>query len=174
VKLQWDNYLLGKQGAISTGEDLIQIMSQIEGEQVDVYWLDGNKGEVLKALVYIGNRYICELLPQPVYKRSRIEQTEQDLEARTLMSKYVSTIEGFGKRRRKGIEGITIVKEEETSMDINKKFNIKDIPSCVSITSKEPRERNVEILPELVSEEEKQRELIGVETGFKNSLFERF
>ena len=40
VKLQYGEYLLGRDGRISTGEDLISIMKQVEGKGFDVYWLD--------------------------------------------------------------------------------------------------------------------------------------
>ena len=55
VQLDGEEHLLGKNGEICTGEDLLKLMALIEGEQIDVYWLDGNDGKVLKAIAYIGN-----------------------------------------------------------------------------------------------------------------------
>jgi len=109
VKLQNNLFLLGIDGKIATGDKLINLMKQVEGNQIKVYWLDDNDGTVIKALVYDGTRYVCEAVAKPKPQRARIEQTPADLEANALMAAYVATIEGFGRNGRKAIDQITII-----------------------------------------------------------------
>lgn len=109
VRLNNGECLLGIDGKVALGDDLIRLMKIVEGEELEVRWLDDNEGKVLKAYAYIGNQYVCELLQKPIYSRARIEQTETDMKARELMSKYVATIEGFGNRRKKEIQRITVL-----------------------------------------------------------------
>jgi hypothetical protein len=109
IKLQGREYLLGENDMICTGENLINLMKIVEGKQVDVYWLDDNDGLVFKALVFIGNQYICDAIAKPTYNRARIEQTPQDQINRELMSSYVATIEAYGRRQKQTIDPVTII-----------------------------------------------------------------
>ncbi|WP_053404968.1 hypothetical protein [Persicobacter sp. CCB-QB2] len=108
VKLQYSEWLLGNDGKIATGEELIELMRRVEGKELDVYWLNDNDGKVLKAIVYT-DRYICELLPKPVYQRAVIEQTDKDKEKQSLMSAYAMTIAGYQKRRRNEIQDVVVI-----------------------------------------------------------------
>jgi len=167
VKLQGGSYLLGDNGEISTGEQLIKLMTLAEGEQMDIYWLNGNDGNMIKAYAYIGDQYICELLPQPVYHRARAEQTEKDLTARELMSSYVATIEGYARRHRREIEKITII--EESTPVLNNKFQIRGLDHYKTTNTEE-----VEVLPAVDDESDFQYDLIGVETSVKPTYYDRF
>jgi hypothetical protein len=110
IKLQGGEYLLGENGEVCVhAEKLISLMQRVEGNSIDVYWLDGNDSKVLKALVYIGSQLICEAVAKPHYNRAKIEQTAADHQAREIMSKYVAIIEAYGKRRKNGIERVTII-----------------------------------------------------------------
>ena len=109
IKLQSQEFLLGNKGQVATGEALIILMKQVEGEQVDVYWLDGNDHKILKAFVFIGSKYICEAVSKPKYNRAKKEQTADDLANREIMSKYVATIEAYGRSKKRAIEGVTII-----------------------------------------------------------------
>lgn len=51
-------------------------MKIIEGKDIDVYWIDDNHGNVLKALAYYQERFICEVVEMPKYNRAKIERTE--------------------------------------------------------------------------------------------------
>ncbi len=97
IKLQYREFLLGDDDKIALGHNLIRLMKQVEGQQLDIYWLDDNEGNVLKALVCLRGekRYICEARPKPVYNRAIIEQTEEGRDVQKIMSSYVATIEGF-------------------------------------------------------------------------------
>ncbi len=122
VKLQGGEWFLGDFGEIYFGENLINLLNLVEGENIDVRWLDDNEGNVMKAFVYMGGNYICELLPKPIFARARAEQTEEDLIAYETFCKYKTTVDAFGKRRRKAIQRITLIDTEapvHTEFDIN-------------------------------------------------------
>ena len=110
IRLQGCEFLLGENGEVCVNsERLISFMKRVEGNSVDVYWLDGNDGKVLKALVYIGDLLICEAVAKPHYNRAKIEQTAEDHAAREIMSKYVAIIEAYGRSRKKAIERVTVI-----------------------------------------------------------------
>ena len=125
VKLQRGQYLLGDNGSIYTGEKLISLMTLVEGEELQVRWIDGNDGKVAKAYAYIDNKYMCELLSIPTYQKARIEQTEDDLRNRELMSSYVATTEAYAKRRKRSIEPITIIDNRQKTL--NNKFKVREL-----------------------------------------------
>jgi hypothetical protein len=102
-------FLLGMDGVISVGNKLINLMTQAEGKDIDIYWLDDNFGGVLKAHIYIGNQFICEAIEMPGYNRARIEQTDEDMINRELMSKYTNTIESFGRRVKNNLDKVTVI-----------------------------------------------------------------
>jgi hypothetical protein len=118
IKLDNGEYLLGDNGQVSLGEKLISYMKWVEGENLSIWWLDDNQGKVFKALIFLGDQYICEAIAKPTYNRAKIEQTPTDEANRAIMSAYVATIEAYGKRHRKSIEQVTIIdispKKEKT------------------------------------------------------------
>ena len=127
IELNGGECLLGNDGKISTGEELINLMKLIEGEDITVRWLDGNDGNILKAYAYVGDTFICELLQKPLYHRARIEQTEEDEKNREIMSKYVATIEGYGNRLKKQIDPITIIDNQQPRTIMNGSFKIPEL-----------------------------------------------
>ena len=153
--------LLGDHGEIYTGERLINLMKRVEGKTIDIYWLDGNDGKILKALIYIGDQYICEALPKPSYQKAKIEQTPDDLAKREVMSKYAATIEGYMTRKRNELEPVTVI--DNRPMTLNNKFQIPGLKRVVE--NNEPVE---------VIEEVEESELMGNETSFKTALKDRF
>lgn len=164
IKLQGTEFLLGDNGRISFGQDLIRLMEEVEGRALDVYWLDDNEGKVLKAHVYLhgSDRYICEAVAKPKYNKARIEQTPEDLERREAMSKYVATIEGFINRGKKEIEPLEII--DNRSLTLNNKF---------SINLRKPVEERIDG-PELLEQPDDDSDFNFNETPFKRSLKERF
>jgi len=163
VKFQNAEWLLGDQGEIYTGDKLINLMKTVEGENIDIYWLDANDGSMLKALIYINDTYICEALPKPRYHRAKLEQTAADYEARELMSQYATTIEAYQRRRKNELETVTII--DNTPLTLNNKFKMPGLRRDEETVGCE-----VEILPE----PDFQEEFNGIETGFKRSLKDRF
>ncbi len=169
IKLQYHEFLLGDNGKISLGEDLIRLMKQVEGKELDIYWLDDNQGNVLKALIYLRNekRYICEARPKPTYNRAIIEQTEEDRNARKIMSSYVATIEGIQRKQTASLEKVTVLNNRPTTLTNNFQIDgLKRRPTEANAKDKEPK-----ILQPIEKEE---YDLIPEQTTFKKDLKDRF
>lgn len=164
LKFQQREWLLGDNGKISTGEELLDLMRAVEGEQVDIYWLDDNQGGILKALIYKGDTCICEALPKPAYHRAVIEMTDADYEAREIMSRYAMTIEGFQRRQKNSIDKVVIV--DNRPLTLNNKFRIPGRKSAQ--ISNNP----VEVMPE--PGDDNNTDLNSPESGFITSLKDRF
>jgi len=125
VRLQGKKRAIANDGKILTGESLIQQMRVIEGKEFDVYWLDGNDGEIMKALVYMNDKFICEVMEMPRYNRATIERTDADVEALKLQSAYVASVDAFEKRQRNRIENVQII--DNTPKTVNSNFKIPNL-----------------------------------------------
>lgn len=125
VMLQGKKRAIAENGKILTGEALIQQMRVIEGKEFDVYWIDGNEGQVLKALVYYNERFVCEVMEMPRYNRATIERTEADNAALQLQSSYVASVDLFEKRQRSKIENVQII--DNTPKTVNSNFRFKNV-----------------------------------------------
>jgi hypothetical protein len=145
ITLQGKKRAIAENGQILTGEMLIHKMKAIEGKDVEVYWLDGNEGEVLKALVYQGGRLICEAMEMPKYNRATIERTDSDQVALQLQSAYVNTVEAFAKTKRNSIENYNLIDNAPKTLNSNFQFsNLKRF---------EAREEPVEVFATNVDDE---------------------
>lgn len=122
VILKGRKRMIADNGAILTGDALITKMRQIEGKDVDVYWLDGNDGSVLKAVVYINGRYVCELLPIPRFNRAVIEQTDQCRLNKAIQDAYVHTVTSFIKHQVKTIDQVLVINNQPKTL--NRKFTV--------------------------------------------------
>lgn len=111
IKLQGKARAIAMDGKICLGESLITAMKAIEGKEIDVYWLDDNQGNVLKALAFYEGRFICEVQEMPKYNRAIIERTDADKEARTLQSSYVATVDGFVRSQEKSLMKINVFQQ---------------------------------------------------------------
>ena len=122
IMLQYTEFVLGDNGEIYFGDPLIELMKKVEGKDITIYWLDANDGSMLKAMVYIGDRYICEALPKPRYHRATAERTNECKEERELMSAYVATITRFQREQASAIEPVTVLNNKPKT--INNNFQI--------------------------------------------------
>jgi hypothetical protein len=165
VQLQGREMLIGDNGSIKTGEDLIKLMKIVEGEEISVKWLDDNDGHILKAYAFIGDKYVCELFEKPKYQRARIERTGDDEKAQILMSSYKATIDGYCRAHKNEIDKVTII--DNRQIIVNNKFRIRELSDALIIRDELP----VEIAPE---RDDFEYELETVETTFKPSLKDRF
>lgn len=145
IRLRGEQYLLGIDGKLAFSDRLIRLMDQIEGQDVDVYWLDGNDGKMLKALVYLrgSDRYVCDAMLKPAYTRARIEQTPEDEAARTDMSKYVASVQGFINQRKREIDRVTVIDNRPRTLNNNFKIDIPVRPSQLM-----PQYEEAEVLDE--------------------------
>tara|TARA_R110002050_G_scaffold295237_1_gene453829 strand:+ start:1495 stop:3531 length:2037 start_codon:yes stop_codon:yes gene_type:complete len=144
TRMNYRLWLLGDHGNIYTGEKLINLMKQVEGQDFDVYWLDGNDGKIIKALVYMDGRYICELLPKPKPNKARVERTAEDEEQMAIMTRYEATVNGYMRTQKNKLDHVTILDHRKKTL--NDKFQIPGL----SKVSKEPRK--VEVLEEVENE----------------------
>jgi hypothetical protein len=145
IRFRSAEFLLGHDGVICVGDALINLMDKIAGKDIDIYWLDGNDGSILKALIYIGDRLICEAIVKPTSNRARKEQTAEDLRNRELMSKYVATIESYAKHRKQSITPVITIEKSEPK---KKAFVMPGLRQAPVIDE----HAEVEILPELPDE----------------------
>lgn len=124
IKLQRKEFFLGLNGKISTGEELVGLMDMVDGKELDVYWLDDNNGEVLRAIVYLrgGNRIMCEAFLKPSFHRAKIEQTAQDRANMSLVMSYIQTINGYISRRKSEIDKVLVI--DHRDMTLNNRFTI--------------------------------------------------
>lgn len=122
-----EEYLLGLDGEVLLGDRLINSMKLVAGNKIDIYWLDGNKGEVIKAIVFLHNddRPICEAVLKPRYNRSVLERTERDNHNYEIMSAYVSTIEEFAKQKASQLGNLLVV--DNTPRTLNRGFVIDEV-----------------------------------------------
>ena len=146
IALQSGKYLLGDNDSICTGEELIEKMKVCEGRTLEIYWLDDNEGNIIKAHMYIGEEYVGEAIAKPVYNRSSFERNENDEAKRTLMSKYVMTVEGFRKQQTKEIEPVAIINERPKTLNNNfvapelKRFEVREQKPAEELEIKQEEE----------------------------------
>jgi hypothetical protein len=141
IRFRYKEFLLGEDNVIATGNTLITLMNELEGGEIDIYWLDDNAGNVLKALIFKGTRYVCEAIAKPTYNRAKSEWTEKDLANREIMSKYVATIEAFARHRGRSLDRVTIINNEPEPV---KKFVMPGLKQDNVSYSNKP----AEIMPE--------------------------
>ncbi|SMG35810.1 hypothetical protein [Sphingobacterium psychroaquaticum] len=129
--------LIGDHGIVAKGERLIQVMKQIEGQEIEVYWLDDDQGEVMKAYAYIDGKCVCEIVRKPRPIRARLERSAADELAEGLLAAYTNTVDAFGKRQREQLDGVVIIKEDPAPL----KHQIFSKPSTrIKHTERQPIE----------------------------------
>lgn len=172
IRLNSSLFLLGDEGKIYTGDKLLALMDVIEGKNVEIYWLRGHEGQVLKALVYFNGRCICEALPKPMAHRSKLEamndpQAEYNF---TLMEKYKNTVRGYAQRHKNEIEKLVVIDRRQTTL--NNGFQVTWMEGLKGNKPvREAEEMELEALPGL----DEDLGYVGVNTGYKTrSLQDRF
>ncbi|SDE08475.1 hypothetical protein [Riemerella columbipharyngis] len=164
VKFRSSEYLLGLGGEICTGEDLIRLMKYVEGRSFKVYWLDGNDGGVLKAMICHDDMMLCELIPKPTYSRAYHEMDDAGRVNRQIMSAYENTVTGFMCERKNDIDRLSVI--DRRSKMLNHKFVIPGLEDY--IPASEPA-NIIEI------ETEEQKDPIPAQNGRRSkSLFSNF
>lgn len=166
INFRKDKFLLGLDGIISTGNKLVNLMKQVEGKEIEIRWLDSNTSDVLKSYIYLNDRFICEAIPQPGYRRAKIDQDEYDLINRELMSKYVSTIESFARNQKNELQKLTVI--DNRPVTIGNSFQIPELNKYIPST--EP----AKVLPDPESENAPNPNLNNNHTSFKKSLLNSF
>lgn len=156
IKLQGKHRAIAMNGKICLGNELITAMKAIEGKDIDVYWLDDNSGNVLKALAYHQGRFICEVQEMPKYNRAKLERTPEQDAARELQSSYVASVEGFIRQQEKSLQRINIIHQPKAvpengfyipGMDRKKQFMPSD-PALVAIVDMPDDNLQIPLLPD--------------------------
>jgi hypothetical protein len=149
INLNNEEYLLGLDGEVLIGDTLITMMKIVAGENIDVYWLDGNNGEAMKALIYLRNtdRIICEAVLKPTYNRATLERTEIDKKNYEIMSAYVATIEGYAKMKASRLNNLTVIDNRQHTL--NRGFVIDDFKRYMPTQEQEYKEPEIiNVFPE--------------------------
>ncbi len=147
VKLQRSEWLLGDKGTIYTGEKLINLLKQVEGKTIDVYWLEDENGNVYKAMIFDRkeSRYVGEVLPKPISARSFKEETEEQRNNRVLMAKYRNTVTSYMQIQKNAIEPLKVI--DNRPITVSSSFSIPGIT-----IPKEVNHEPVEILEDTEDE----------------------
>ncbi|MDV4024217.1 hypothetical protein CMT52_07690 [Elizabethkingia anophelis] len=136
IRFNRQEYLLGLDGEIALGENLIRLMKYVEGKEFNVFWLDGNNGQVIKAMIYYDDMMLCDLVLKPVYSRSIHEMSEQGKLNRQLMSAYENTVNAFMTSRKREIEQVTIIDNRKKTL--NNKFVIPGLEKYIPTDTPAP------------------------------------
>jgi hypothetical protein len=122
IKFRNTTFVLGLNGEIALDNDLIRLLKYVDGKEFTIYWLDGNDGNVLKAMIYYDDLMLCDLVPHPEYARSIHERDEDGEINRKLMSAYENTVNKFMARRKREIDQVLIIDHRHKTL--NTKFQI--------------------------------------------------
>lgn len=119
INFRSKKYVLALNSKIALGEDLLRLLTHVEGKQFTIYWLDGNDCETLKALIYHQGMLICEAIPQPGYSKSKYERADDPIHDinRQLMSAYSTTVSAFMAERKREIDRVTIVDRRKKTLN---------------------------------------------------------
>jgi hypothetical protein len=172
IRFRGSEFLLAHNGILATGERLIDLMTLVEGRDVQIRWLDKNDGSILKAYVFIGEELMCEAVAKPVSNRARIEQTPEDEANRELMSRYVATIDGYARRRKSEFSRLTVI--DNTPRTISNTFKMPRMATAADVMMPDYdfRGNSIEVMPN--PEDEFESVLNDDYTAFKSDYRERF
>lgn len=134
IHLQNSEWLLGENGTISTGENLIQLMTKVESKTIEVRWLDDVKGNVFIAYIYIDSQFICEAIAKPMYPRAVKEQKPEHKAAQDLITRYAATIQGYQRTQKNQIEDVIVI--DNRPLTLNNGFQVPGARKTNSV--KEP------------------------------------
>lgn len=147
IQLQGLQRVVGFNGQVALGEDLLRIMNEIEGCEVDVFWWPTENDEVAKAMVYNkSGRCICELLDDLPFHRSEIDQTEQCRKNMQLYFAYEKTVDGHANQVAKSVSPVVVIEKE---IEQQRSFIMPGLKRYEA-----PAHKQVEILPDVTGDEE--------------------
>lgn len=135
VSLNKGEWLLGDNGKIATGENLVRLLRLAEGKVIDVRFFRTNKGDVFKALAYDKNsqRYLCELLPKPRGMRGFKEKTPEHEANELLLAKYAGTVNAYMLTQKNTIEEVTVINNKPET--VSDSFSIDEFDIFIPDTS---------------------------------------
>lgn len=124
INFRNSTFVLALEGEIALGDELIRLMKQIEGKEFTIFWLDGNDGNVLKAMIYHNGMMLCDLISHPAYSKSKYEREDDEIHEinMRLMSAYENTVTSFMANRKREIT--TTIVHDKREKTINNFFTI--------------------------------------------------
>lgn len=143
ITLQGRRRAIAENGKILTGDALIDKMRIIEGKDIEVYWLDDMQGGVLKAMAYLNDKFVCEVMEMPRFNRAKAEQTANCKAAIELQARYSNTVISFGQTTAREIEPIGFI---DNTPKPERKFKIQNLNRY---QANEENYEEVEILDDL-------------------------
>jgi hypothetical protein len=167
INLNNGKFLLGDNGKIARGQKLIDMMEEVEGRELIIYWLDDNCGEVMKAIIFAGGVCIGEAIPKPDPNKATIERTAGDYDMYAEMSAYVSTIEGYMRSRKGNIEQVTVLDNRPTTL--NNKFKMPGLRQYEQTADR----HTPEILPDLPADDTDEKYIPATSKKFTKSTKDR-
>lgn len=139
IRFNNDWFLIADAGKVAKGDKLIQYMAAIEGKDIEVYWLDDDNGQILKAMAYVNGNYACEIVRKPRPNRAKIERGDADQLAEAQLAAYTNTVEHFARQQMASLETVTIIDNRPKPERVFKIAKLN--PYHIS-------ERPVEVLPD--------------------------
>lgn len=130
MKLQNAEWLLGDAGEIYTGEKLVTLLKLVEGKDIDIKWISGNDGKVIKALVMMDGRVVCEAISKPIAARAKIEATQSHIDAREIMHRYRATVTSYMQMQKNSINQLEVIDNREVIL--NNKFQMPGLKRFVA------------------------------------------
>lgn len=134
IQLNRQEWLLGSNNSIATGEELINIMRYAEGQMLDCRFLKDAKGNIYRAMAYDpkNGRYICDLLTKPKGMRGFKEETPEHKAAKLQLAKYAGTVSNYMKLQKNTIEEVEVVDSRpqtiSSTFTIDEFFEVPDQP----------------------------------------------
>lgn len=157
ISLNRQKMAIAEAGQILTGDPLIEKMKQIEGKDIEVYWLDDNQGNLLKAIAYCGNRYVCEVQPMPRFQRAQAEQTEADTLIKALQNAYTMTIVRYVQHQSKELVPIGVI---DKTPKPKRSFVIENLKRFERVEAAEVTDTEVEVLDNYDTMEEDDKQIL--------------
>lgn len=148
IKLNKKLFMLGDDAQAYSGDDLIEAMDVLEGKDVKIHWLKGHSGNVLKAHVYRNEQCVCEGIPKPAAKRSRLEAKDSDShkQASEIMAKYIASIDSYRKKKKAEIKELVVIDNRKRTL--NDGFDLSFMGIGVGKQTKEPTDDGFDDLEE--------------------------
>ncbi len=85
--------------------------------KVDAYYLEDDNG-IEEVYLYQDGRFICKADKIKTYNTATAEQTDEDREAYTQQSKYVSQFDKLAKEGKKGLGKLSVIEKEEEPTEV--------------------------------------------------------
>lgn len=110
VRFGGDSYLFGNKNGIATGDELLDMLGNINDQRIRIFYLNDDEGNFIAAASYTeGGKYICSMHPMPKPQKALYEQSDEDIQKKEIMARYQQTITSAIKTSKAEIQDIEII-----------------------------------------------------------------